>query len=436
MADIVYKKFSELTQTTTLNPTDLFPIAQYISGIDYNSKSVTFQTLYNQTSGALIGPFTTSIQTAVNATLSSDTWNSTYSTVQSNSATWGATVADTLTAFSQGNISSPQVARFLSAGTTPNASVAFIATGTGATLAQLPDNGVGGGNARGQYATDWQKLRTDATQVASGNYSVIGGGLYNKVTGVTSIVAGGVGNEATNDLSTVAGGGSNVAAGVYSTIAGGYDNTASGYSTTIAGGSGNTASNSYAYVGGGSGNTASGVNSSVVGGQSNNTNNKQNAHIIGSNIVAVSADYTYVNNISSQGDVRASKYIRKTNYSTSIDVPVFTVNLANGEVQLFSGNITGNTSMYIYGMEEVGSQIKIYLRNTNSTARTITPFIVVSVDGGPNVALPLDMASSTTAGAVRVRSFSLAGLSGMAVVTANNVGGATYPYGHYVGSVQ
>jgi hypothetical protein len=49
-----------------------------------------------------------------------------------------------------------------------NADVAFVAKGTGATLAQVPTSTIAGGNKRGSNATDWQKERTAATQVASG----------------------------------------------------------------------------------------------------------------------------------------------------------------------------------------------------------------------------------------------------------------------------
>lgn len=325
MSDIIYKKFSELDETTSLAGPDLFPIAQYISGISYNSKAVTFSTVNNQVSGALISPFTASIQSTINSTLSSDKWNSTYTTVRANSATWGATVNDTLTAFSQGNTTAPgntMTVRFLSAGTTANASVAFIANGTGATLAHLPDGGVTGGNARGQYATDWQKARTGASQVASGNYSTVGGGSENTAsqnwatvgggasnvaTGYNSTIGGGSGSTASGGESTIGGGNNNTASGDGSVVGGGYNNTASGMSSVVRGGISNTASGTYSDVGGLL-NTASGNYSTILGGQLNNTNSKSNAHIIGSNMTAPSANFTYVNNISSQGDVRGANF--------------------------------------------------------------------------------------------------------------------------------
>jgi len=72
--------------------------------------------------------------------------------------------------------------------------------GNGANLAST------NGNKRGQYATDWQKVITSPTQVASGNYSVIGGGSLNSATNVHSVVVGGNKNLADAQWSTVLGG--------------------------------------------------------------------------------------------------------------------------------------------------------------------------------------------------------------------------------------
>lgn len=271
MSDITYKKFSELTRVDSLQTEDIIPIAQFVSGISYNSKSIALSTLYNQTSAALIAPFTTSIQTTVNSTLSSDKWNSTYSTVQTNSAAWGATVTDTLTAFTQGNTTSPQIVRFLSAGTTNNASVAIVATGTGATLAQVPNSGTSGGNNRGNYATDLQKNRTDPSQVASGVASVIVGGRDNKSVGGYSFVGGGESNTSTSNYSTIGGGSTNSVVGEYSIIGGGINNVIGDEYSTIGGGYYNNVDvgGSYSTIGGGYFNRVGGIYATVVGGNGN-----------------------------------------------------------------------------------------------------------------------------------------------------------------------
>lgn len=167
-----------------------------------------------------------------------------------------------------------------------NADIAIVAKGTGATLAQVPDGTTAGGNKRGNYATDLQKTRTaNAGRIASGEASVIAGGINNGSSGLYSFVGGGSGNTATASQSCIAGGNTNGANGTASTICGGDSNTASSnYSfigggqsniaqtnthATVCGGSSNTASGPYSFVGGGSSNQATSTTSCVGGGDTN-----------------------------------------------------------------------------------------------------------------------------------------------------------------------
>lgn len=128
-----------------------------------------------------------------------------------------------------------------------NVDAAIVPKGTGALLSRVPDSTSAGGNKRGTYAVDWQLLRTSAAQVASGNYSTIGGGYRS------------------------------TASGQYSTIPGGYQCTASGQYTFASGdtctamqdyafafGSSSSASNTYA-ISIGFTNSASGVASVALG---------------------------------------------------------------------------------------------------------------------------------------------------------------------------
>ncbi len=152
-----------------------------------------------------------------------------------------------------------------------NADIALVAKGTGATLAQVPDGTVVGGNKRGLYATDWQKSRTLATQVASGFNCVITGGANNIASLDYSCVGGGNGNTASSFYSTVAGGDGNSATGSRSTVAGGQTNNASGSRAVIVGGEGNNASSNYSFVGGGQNNAAQTGTHATMGGGSVNT---------------------------------------------------------------------------------------------------------------------------------------------------------------------
>jgi len=151
-----------------------------------------------------------------------------------------------------------------------NADIALVAKGTGATLAQVPDGTIVGGNKRGTYATDLQKIRDAAAQIASANGSVISGGQGNLASGQWSVIGGGLSNTVSNTTATIAGGNSNSASGNTATIAGGGANQASSSYSFVGGGQSNTAqTNTHATVCGGSTNTASGQRSFIGGGENN-----------------------------------------------------------------------------------------------------------------------------------------------------------------------
>lgn len=151
----------------------------------------------------------------------------------------------------------------------PNITLVIEPKGTGALVASVPNNGSGGNN-RGQYAVDLQMSRSAPTQIASGNFSVIGGGANNTVSGLHAIVSGGINNTASGQNSTVSGGNGNIASGTDTVISGGQNNIASINFATVGGGVGNNASGSPSTIGGGQGNTASGIHSTVGGGVGNN----------------------------------------------------------------------------------------------------------------------------------------------------------------------
>ena len=112
-------------------------------------------------------------------------------------------------------------------------------------------------------------------------------------TAVSSVVVSGENNKVTTKRSFIGSGRANLITG----------NTDS----FIGGGSFNSSSNSCTFIGGGSNNilTGSAVSSSIVGGL-NNSSSLANTHIIGSNITADKANYTYVNNLDVAGTVSGS----------------------------------------------------------------------------------------------------------------------------------
>lgn len=198
-----------------------------------------------------------------------------------------------------------------------NADIALVAKGTGSTLAQVPDGTIEGGNKRGIYATDWQKSRAIATQVASSYYSTIGGGYANVCSSGYSVVAGGDSNTAsTNEYATIGGGSGNQCSGNFGTISGGQSNNVSNTRAAISGGFANTASSTSSFVGGGQSNTASGTNSFVGGGSGNTASGSR---------AAVSGGFT--NNAS----------------ATSATIAGGDNNIANGTGSFVSGGYRGTT---------------------------------------------------------------------------------------------
>ena len=85
-------------------------------------------------------------------------------------------------------------------GTQTNIDAVIKAQGDGAIT---NDNG---GNDRGAYAVDWQKIRGSNTEVASGDFAVIGGGSFNQASGLHGIVIGGNNNTNDSNYSVILGG--------------------------------------------------------------------------------------------------------------------------------------------------------------------------------------------------------------------------------------
>jgi|688.fasta_scaffold02159_36 hypothetical protein len=113
-----------------------------------------------------------------------------------------------------------------------------------------------GGNVRGEYANDWQTVRSTGTMVAKGDYSVICGGANNISDGSYSFIGGGDDNETTSNYNVVVGGINNYAGGTYTVIGGGEQNSANSSANTIAGGSSNIVEDysPYSSIGGGQSN--------------------------------------------------------------------------------------------------------------------------------------------------------------------------------------
>ena len=149
---------------------------------------------------------------------------------------------------------------------TANADFVVAPKGTGALLAQIPNNVSSGGNKRGANAVDWQTTRFSPAHVASGNFSTVLGGGLNTSSGDYSI-SGGYGNLASG-LSALAIGSENSASGNIS-VALGYQNSATN-TQSVAIGAQNTVSGVYSGAIG-RGNTVSAIYSNALGYQNDIT---------------------------------------------------------------------------------------------------------------------------------------------------------------------
>lgn len=90
-----------------------------------------------------------------------------------------------------------------------------------------PLQGSYGGDARGNYSTDWQRSRSTNNQVAATSYSVIGGGQDNMIDiagfGSHNTIGGGFNNNiSTGSYDTISGGKDNIIDSSYGAIPGGY----------------------------------------------------------------------------------------------------------------------------------------------------------------------------------------------------------------------
>ncbi len=120
--------------------------------------------------------------------------------------------------------------------------------GTGAVLADVPDNTLSGGNKRGTNAVDLQTTRSNATQVASGQASVIAGGQAGTASGAFAVSGGGFSATASANYATAVGGSAPTASQTYALAIGGQANIASGQASAAVGGRGNLANAGQSFV--------------------------------------------------------------------------------------------------------------------------------------------------------------------------------------------
>ena len=138
----------------------------------------------------------------------------------------------------------------------------------------------------------------------------------------------------------------------------------------------NTASGTYSSIAGGAYNISSGLRSFIAAGSGNDTKGFANTFILGTGLSATAANYTYVNNISSQGAIAAAGIIT-SNYSGATDSSLLFTgrndkggggagNYYNDFIRVVGGN--GIASMYLRANYTGG----IEFLNSPYTATTLT----------------------------------------------------------------
>jgi hypothetical protein len=229
------------------------------------------------------------------------------------------------------------------------------------------------GNARGEGAVDWQQFRVLTSQVASGDYATVGGGITNTASSNYATVGGGEGNSASGDNATVGGGYNNTASATYATVGGGESNSAS-IRATVGGGFDNTASGTYATVGGGINNSAQNGCATVSGGRQN-TASSQYATIAGG-FRGLADRYGMVahasGQFSAQGDAQAVEFVARNTTVNATSSVLF----LDGSSTRFT--VTNNSVLSgiltISGFSTTGAKVGLYQRSIsiNNVAGTTT----------------------------------------------------------------
>jgi hypothetical protein len=299
-------------------------------------------------------------------------------------------------------------------GSATNIDAVISPKGTGALQSVVADN-AGGGNKRGTYAVDWQRYRpASANRVASGDFSVVGGGQDNRAAGTSAVVSGGNNNSASGQESGALSGNGNTSSSAYSVVCGGFSNSALATYAAVLGGQGGSATGQHSAILGGDSGTASGARSAVVTGLSSRADADGSATI---------GDYSITNGVigslaiasgrfSATGDAQRTDLVMRGN-TTDATPKVLTTNnsaaaannqlaLQNSSAVVVKGsvvareNATGDSKAW-----EFTAHIR---RGANAAATamvaTCTPTVVAN-DAGAS-AWALSVTADTTNGGLAV----------------------------------
>lgn len=246
-------------------------------------------------------------------------------------------------------------------------------------------NGSVVGNARGTGAVDLQTFRTSASQVASGNYSHIGGGINNECTGIYCVCNGGNGNRVDE---------------AYAWNGGGTNNTMF---------SGATAS----FNPGGEGNSISARDSGTFGANNTITSVAQYSMVMGQYGQASSSGSFVYSDLSA---TNSNNYVSH-GYNTANFQATGGFYIDNSSLTV-TGPVTGSTffgdGSHLTGIPSTGSISGFYVPYTGATSNVVLGNNNLSTSYGISAATAVITSSATVLG-----NFSASGTA--LVVTASTV---------------
>lgn len=411
------KKFSQLTaKGATIADTDLVAISESNGGGSYVSKSVTganIKALVTDANLTTTDITTNDVSTTKHGFAPKLPGNTT--TFLRGDGTYATPASGGLTEFTEAETTAAPNATVAVNSLTPvagttNADFAIVPKGTGAILADIPDNTTAGGDKRGANALDLSTKRSAANQVASGASSIVlGENARASGSNTIAIGLGGSGALATSESVaigrwTTASGNQSFssgsrcdATGLSSVSIGGYQygaTTASGESSFASGGA--TASGNFSLAIG-PGNIASGNHSVATG------TNSHTFGIIGRQSHASGVEAT-------QGDSQVSKFIlrERTTGNTATTLTSDSnaggannqVILSNQSAYRFKGSIVGKQSGSVNAA--VWDIDGFIVRGANAAATTLNVSNVTLIQNTPAWGTPT-LAADTTNGGLRVQ---------------------------------
>ena len=411
-------KISGLTaKGATIADTDLVEVSQSAGGGLYTSRSVTganIKALVTDANMTTSDITTNDVSTAKHG-FAPKAPNDTAKFLRGD-GTWAVPSAGGLTNFTEAaNTSAPNatvpVNSLTATGAATNIDVAIVPKGTGAFTLDIADSTSAGGNKRGANSIDLSTYRTGATNVASGQYSVVIGqdsrGSNNNAVAIgssaisTSDGSVAISNSTASGVRCFAHGSRCTSSGYGSVAFGSYlygDTIASG-DNSFAAGQGGTASGTGSVVLGGYASVASGTNSYAFG---------KNADTFG--IAGRMAKGYSLDGINISGHTQASTFflsVRTTgNTATTVTVgggaaaATNQVILSNQSAYRFKGSIVGKQSGSVNAA--VWDIDGFIVRGANAAATTLNISNVTLVQNTPAWGTPT-LAADTTNGGLRVQ---------------------------------